>query len=234
MTDLTEYQGHDVEEVIADSISGADPDDTFVFIMGPYRLLDPSYLYSGHDFPLPPDPLAPTDEGVSSDQIEATLQRVCERVSDRTGVTAFIASDIDAPTKQEVARDDLDEPGLSVIDQSVAFAKASNGCAFIFTKAGLTTGAGAEAGAIPEHFRLRSREGRLRDPKTFSILAEAELSDSEKKRYVPKFSSASIDEMDDAYDLRFRYFVNREDLVEKLVDFVESYVVPLSAAEEPR
>ena len=34
--------------------------------------------------------------------------------------------------------------------------------------------------------------------------------------------------MDDAYDLRFRYFVDREELVERLVDFVEAYVIPLA------
>lgn len=228
MTELTEYRGRDVDQVIADSIPDAAPADVFVFVMGPYRLLDPSYLYPNEGYPLPPDPLAPTTEGVAPDEIEATLQTVCERLTEQTATTAFIASDVDVPTKQEVARYDLNEPGMSVIDQSVAFAKASDGCAFIFTKAGLTTGAGAEAGAIPEHFRLRSRDERLRDPRTFSILAEAESSDDERNRYVPKFSSASIDEMDDAYDIRFRYFTDRDDLVEKLMDFVESYVVPLS------
>jgi hypothetical protein len=34
--------------------------------------------------------------------------------------------------------------------------------------------------------------------------------------------------MDDAYSLRFRYFVDRAKLEAKLSDFVESYVVPLS------
>jgi hypothetical protein len=33
--------------------------------------------------------------------------------------------------------------------------------------------------------------------------------------------------MDDAYDLRFRYFETREDLIDQLVTFVESSVVPL-------
>ncbi|WP_435182029.1 DUF7509 family protein [Halorussus sp. AFM4] len=228
MRDLTAYRGRDVETVVADSIPGADPDDVFVFLMGPYRLLDPSYLYPDEGYPLPPDPLAPASDGAAPDRIEATLRTVCERVSAETGATAFIASDVDIPTKREVERRDLDEPGMAVIDQSVAFAKASAGSAFVFTKAGLTTGAGAEAGAIPEHFRLRSPDERRRDPRTLAVLAEAEPSDDDRNTYVPKFSSASIDEMDDAYDLRFRYFTDRDDLVGKLVDFVESYVVPLS------
>lgn len=231
MTQLTEYRGREIEAIIADSVPAADLSDVFVFLMGPYRLLDPSYLFPDEGYRLPPDPLAPTAERVAPDRIEATLRTICERVTEETAATAFIASDVDIPTKREVARDDLDEPGMSVIDQSVAFAKASDGSAFVFTKAGLTTGAGAEAGAIPEHFGLRSREDRLRDPRTLSILAEAEPSDDGRNTYVPKFSSASIDEMDDAYDIRFRYFTDRDDLVEKLVDFVESYVVPLSGTQ---
>lgn len=228
MNELSAYEETDVETVIADSIPGAEAGDVFVFLMGPYRLLDPSYLYADTGFSLPPDPLAPATDSVPPDEIAATLRTICERVSEETGTTTFIASDVDIPTRREVARDDLDEPGMSVIDQSVAFARASDGNAFVFTKAGLTTGVGAEAGAIPEHFRLRDPETRLRDPRTLAILAEAEPSADGTNTYVPTFNSASIDEMDDAYDLRFRYFVDRADLVEKLVDFVESYVVPLS------
>lgn len=228
MSELTEYLGRDIEDYIASSIPDASPTDVFVFLMGPYRLLDPSYLYPNEEFPLAPDPLAPTTDAVSPDAIRATLREICKRVTDETGATVFIASDVDVPTKREVARDDLDEPGMSVIDQSVAFAKTSDGNAFIFTKAGLTTGVGAEAGAIPEHFRLRSPGERLRDPRTLSILAEAKPSADGTNTYVPKFSSASINEMDDAYDIRFRYFTDREDAVGKLVDFVESYVVPLA------
>jgi len=32
--------------------------------------------------------------------------------------------------------------------------------------------------------------------------------------------------MDKTYDIRFRYFADRRDLVESLTAFVESYVVP--------
>ncbi|AEN07866.1 hypothetical protein Halar_0641 (plasmid) [halophilic archaeon DL31] len=78
------------------------------------------------------------------------------------------------------------------------------------------------------YFRLRDAEKRCRDPKTFCIFSEAEWQSSQRERYEPKFSSVSIDEMDDAYSLRFRYFVDRAKLEAKLSDFVESYVVPLS------
>jgi hypothetical protein len=227
MADLETYEGASVAEIIAKSLPWGDSSDVFVFLMGPYRLLDPSYLYPENGYPLPPDPLAPADDGSAPDAIQATLRAICERISEETPSTMFIAGDIEIPTKREVIEDGLDEPGMTVIDQSVAFAKASDGNAFVFTKAGLTTGVGAEAGAIPEYFQLRDPELSLRDPRSFCIFSEATRS-ADGKQYEPRFSSASIDEMDDAYSLRFRYFVDREDLEMKLIDFIESYVVPLS------
>lgn len=44
---------------------------------------------------------------------------------------------------------------MSVLDQSVAFAAVSDTAVFIFTNAGLTTGAGSEVGAILGDFNLR-------------------------------------------------------------------------------
>ena len=120
---------------------------------------------------------------------------------------------------------DFDEPGLSVIEQSLAFAEASEGNAFIFTKSGLTTGVGCESGAIPEYLVLRSPERRRCSPETFCIFEDAEY-DPDTETYEPKFGSASIDEMDKTYDIPFRYFADREDLVDSLTSFVESYVVP--------
>ncbi|WP_436912236.1 DUF7509 family protein [Halosimplex marinum] len=228
MGTLDAYRGEPIRDRIHESLPYGDPSDPLVFLMGPYRLLDPDYLYDEGDYSLPPDPLAPESAGVEPDRIEATLRTVAERISGETDTTAFIASDVDIPTRTEVQRDDLSEPGLSVIDQSVAFAKASAGNAFVFTKAGLTTGVGAETGAIPEYFRLRDEAAQRRDPRTFKILSEAEPSDDDRRTYEPKFSSASINEMDDAYDIRFGYFTSRDHLVENLVAFVESYVEPLA------
>jgi hypothetical protein len=162
------------------------------------------------------------------DSIEATLRSIAQQVTTETMATVFIASDVDIPTRTEVSQNGLSEPGMSVIDQSVACALASVGNAFVFTKAGLTTGVGAESGAIPEFFRLRSTDKRRRDPRTFCLFSEAKETTDDKRTYEPAFSSASINEMDDAYDLRFRYFVDRESLVEKLTSFIESYAIPLS------
>lgn len=228
MASLDTYDGEPVDAIVRDSLPYGDASDPLVLLMGPYRLLDPTYLYPDDGHALPPDPLAPDDADVDPDRIEATLRTVARRVTDRVPATAFIASDVDVPTRTEVHRSDLAEPGMPVIDQSVAFARASAGSAFVFTKAGLTTGVGAEAGAIPEHFDLRTPDSRSRDPRTFCVLAEAERTADDGNRYDPAFSSASIDEMDDAYDLRFRYFLDRDHLVEQLATFVESYVLPLA------
>ncbi|WP_241431346.1 DUF7509 family protein [Natronococcus amylolyticus] len=216
-----------MDDIIRESIPYSDPSDRLVLLMGPYRLLDPGYLYQNRDFNLPPDPLAPS-EGAEPDLIETTLRAIAKQVSEETPATVFIASDVDIPTKTEVGQQELKEPGMSVIDQSVAFAKVSAGNAFVFTKAGLTTGVGAESGAIPEYFDLRDSDQRTRNPQTFCIFAEAERNDGDGKKYDPKFSSASIDEMDDAYSLRYSYFADQDDLVSKITTFVESYVVPLS------
>lgn len=229
MEQLDAYEGTPIEAIIADSISRASIDDELIHLMGPYRRLHPSYLYREGNYPLPPDPLAPSGDGVDPDDVERTLRTIAEDVSAKTGTTAFIATDVDVPTRRTVAVQDLDEPGMPVIDQSVAFARASDGCAFVFTKAGLTTGTGAEAGAIPEHFQLRTPSKRLRDPRRLCCFLEAKANGTAgKRRYEYQFSSASIDEMDDAYSLRFRPFVDREHLVDGFVDFVESYVLPLS------
>ncbi|MGM0590107.1 MAG: DUF7509 family protein [Halobacteriota archaeon] len=225
MRSLDTYQGEPIRDIIERSLPYCDDANTFVFVMGPYRLLDPSYLYPGErDTELPPDPLAPRSHH-DPDLIEATLREVCKELTEKTGVAAFIASDVEIPTKTQVEQNELDESGMAVLDQSVAFAAASEGNAFVFTKAGLTTGVGSEAGAIPEYFRLRYPDDRPRSPKTFCIFEEATY-DAETNRYHPKFSSASIDEMDITYDIQFRYFNAKHDLVEAMTSFVESYVIP--------
>ncbi|WP_206424427.1 hypothetical protein [Halorubrum sp. CSM-61] len=139
MSDLEMYRETPIRDAVVDSVPWATASDVLVFLMGPYRLLDPSYLYPDDDYPLPPDPLAPESDDVAPDRIQATLRSICREVSKGTQAAVFIASDVDIPTKREVATEELAEPGMAVIDQSVAFAKASDGNAFVFTKAGLTT-----------------------------------------------------------------------------------------------
>lgn len=228
MNSLESYQNESIREHVIRSVPTERRSEILLYVMGPYRLLDPAYLYPGNDdFDLPADPLAPktSQSGIRPDEIEATLRGICEKLSKRTGVTAFLASEVDIPTKREVKREELDEPGMSVIEQSLAFAEASEGNAFIFTKAGLTTGVGCESGAIPEYLALRSPEERRCPPKTLCIFEDADY-DSETRTYEPKFGSASIDELDKTYDIPFRYFTDREDLVDSLTSFVESYTVP--------
>lgn len=228
MDSLKEYRGISIQEHIRQSVPEERGSGRLLFVMGPYRLLDPAYLYpNSHDFELPPDPLAPraSQNGVNPDEIEATLRGICEKLSKRVEVTAFLASEVDIPTKREVEETELTQPGMSVIEQSLAFAKASDGNAFIFTKASLTTGVGCESGALPEYFALRSPEEQRRPSETFCIFEDADY-DPETGTYEPKFGSASIDEMDKTYDIPFRYFGDRADLVDGLTAFAESYVIP--------
>jgi len=103
-----------------------------VFLMGPYRLLDPSYIFPDEEYP-PPNPLAPKEANVAPDEIQAALRTISKTVSAETPTTVFIASDIEILTKQEAATGATNGPEMPVIDQSVAFAKASAGNAFVFT-----------------------------------------------------------------------------------------------------
>lgn len=228
MDELADYGGEPTEEIIHRSVPYGTPDEPLVFLMGPYRLLDPAYLFSDGDYRLPPDPLAPGDDTVPSDSIADTLREVAKRVSEETPTTVFIASDVEIPTVQEANERELAEPGLSVIEQSLAFASASAGNVFVFTKAGLTTGVGAEAGALPEYFDLRDESSSRRDPRTLCILAEGELvGEGEQRHYEPKFGSASISEMDRTYGIQYRHFADKSDLADAIISFIESYVMPL-------
>ncbi|AQL44100.1 hypothetical protein BV210_15920 [Halorientalis sp. IM1011] len=232
MSGLTEHDGRSVEAIIRESVPGDADGTKLLFVMGPYRLLDPGYLYEDRTFAdLPPDPLAPHDHGhvdVDPDDIETTLRKLCAELSAEPGVTAFIASDVAIPTVREVQEEGAAGPALPVIDQSVAFAAASDACAFVFTKAALTTGVGAEAGAIPEYFGLR-RDDPARPPSLCRIFAEAERVESGGRTYLePRFSSASIDEMDEAYDVPISHFADRRELLTKLIGFVEGDVFELA------
>jgi hypothetical protein len=228
VTGLTEHDGRSVESIIRESVPGAADGTKLVFVMGPYRLLDPGYLYEDRTFSdLPPDPLAPHDHGhadVDPDDIEATLRGLCSELSEVPGVTAFLATDVTIPTVREVEEEGAQGPAMPVIDQSVAFAAASDASAFVFTKAGLTTGAGAEAGAIPEYFGLRD-DDPSRPPELCRIFAEAKREERDGQTYLePQFASASIDEMDEAYDVPIAHFADRDELLDKLIGFVEGDV----------
>ncbi|RXK51210.1 DUF7509 family protein [Halorientalis pallida] len=113
-------------------------------------------------------------------------------------------------------------------DQSVAFAAASDASAFVFTRAGLTIGAGAEAGAIPEYFGFRDDEPS-RPPELCRIFAEANRVERDGRTYLePQFASASIDEMDAASDVPVAHFAEYDELLDKLIGFVEGDVFELA------
>jgi hypothetical protein len=188
-------------------------DDVFVYVMGPYTAFDATRAYSEAGelaSPFIEDPLFDPDRHVTDDgrgSFEAALDELCGTLRAEFGVRAFLATDVGIPTDR--ASDD-DEPSLSVLDQSVAFSAVSDAVVFVFTRAGLTTGAGAEVGAILGEFHLRRANPEpVRKPR-------------ERVRVFTHegFSSASIDEVPATYGVDAIPFDEKADLVRKIQQFL--------------
>lgn len=190
-------------------------DDFFVYVMGPYTAFDATLAYDdGHrlESPFIDDPLFDPDEHVTdgTPDMEAALGDLCGDLRTRFGVRAFIATDIGIPTRRQADEQGLDEPGMTPLDQSVAYAAVSDAVAFVFSVAGLTTGVGAEAGAILGEFGLRSDSPRRpRKPR-------------ERLRLFcgPGFGSATVDEIPLGFGVDRIDFESRADLVRKLHRFL--------------
>lgn len=190
-------------------------DPFYVYVMGPYTAFDATYSFPDADkleSPFIEDPLF--DPSVHLDKIgrhtyEAALADLCESIRAEFGACAFLATDIKTiPTVEEASGG---EPGMSVLDQSVAFAAVSDVVVFVFTDAGLTTGAGSEVGAILSDFNLR-RENPEPDRKP-------------RKRiglfFHNEFSSASLNEVPYTYDVPTRDFTSRDHLLSRIQGFIE-------------
>ncbi len=192
--------------------SGLDQ-DLFVFVMGPYTAFDAEYVYddgtqlenSFIDDPLFDPERHVTDDGRGS--FKLALEDICASFRDEFGVRAFLATDVAIPTEQEAGDD---EPSMSVLDQSVAFAAVSDAVVFVFTNAGLTTGVGSEVGAILGEFHLRrgNLEPVRKPHERFRIFRTAD------------FSSASIDEIPSTYGIDTVEFEEEEELVRKTQHFL--------------
>ena len=187
----------------------------YVYVMGPYTAFDARKAYDGAGnlkSPYIEDPLFDENKHVNASNratYEAALAEFCDRLRQDLGVCAFLASDIDSiPTIQRASGT---ADGMSVLDQSIAFAAISDAVAFIFTNAGLTTGVGAEVGAILSDFNLR-----LRNP-------EPERKPKERLRIFPQagFSSASVDEVPFTYGVARSEFETADDLTAEIRTFVE-------------
>ncbi|WP_276253627.1 DUF7509 family protein [Halomontanus rarus] len=215
-----EYNGRPIFEYVEENAPSPSylsaNDDFYVYVMGPYTAFNAVYAYDDADELRSPyfgDPLFDPDEHVTEDgrgDIERALADVCADLREELGVRAFIATDVDIPTKRQVEETHLDEPGMTPLDQSVEFAAVSDAVLFVFTAAGLTTGVGSEVGAVLGEFNLR-----WKDP-----------ADERKPRprlrlfCGPSFGSASIDEITPAYGVDRIEFETREDLLAKAQQFL--------------
>ena len=189
-------------------------DDFFVYVMGPYTAFDASHPFSEDadtlESPFIDDPLFDPDRHLIDDgrgSYESALAEFCQALRERYGVRAFLATDIDIPTETQA---DNGRESMSVLDQSVAFAAVSDAVVFVFTEAGLTTGAGSEVGAILGEFHLRDGNTEpIRKPRErFRIFKTA------------SFTSASIDEIPSTFGIDTVEFSTTEELVTKVGHFL--------------
>lgn len=190
-------------------------DSFYVYVMGPYTAFDATYSFPNAnklDSPFIEDPLfAPRKHlnNIARHSYEAALADLCESIRGKLGARAFLATDIKTiPTVKEASGS---EPGMSVLDQSVAFAAVSDAVIFVFTDAGLTTGAGSEVGAILSDFNLRREnpEPDRKPRKRIGLFLHDE------------FSSASIDEVPYTYDIPTREFTSTDHLLRRIQGFLE-------------
>jgi hypothetical protein len=187
----------------------------YVYVMGPYTAFDATYPFPDADkldSPFIEDPLFDPQKHlhkIDRHSYEAALADLSESIRGELGARAFLATDIKTiPTVEEAPSG---EPGMSVLDQSIAFAAVSDAVVFVFTDAGLTTGAGSEVGAILSDYNLRCEnpEPDRKPRKRIGLFLHEE------------FSSASIDEVPYTYDIPTRDFTSRNHLLQRIQGFLE-------------
>lgn len=200
------YDGTPICKIIDDHIPPA-KNDFLVYVMGPYTAFDAEKAYDDADeldSAYIEDPLFQPDKHITDGKAtyEAALTDLCSIIRDKFEVRPFIASDVPIPTTEDVEKEDLDEPGLAVPDQSVEFAAVSHAVIFIFSKAGLNGGVGGEAGAILGEFNLRrrTRSNPIKPRERFRLFGG------------PGYSSAMINEMSDSYGVPKLEFESQEEL----------------------
>ena len=208
------YNGKPIIEIIDDNIPVAEH-NFLVYVMGPYTAFNAEYAYDDADelkSPYIQDPLFCPERHIvdGMSDYESALSDLCDQIRSEMGVRPFIATDIDIPTKSEVDGNDLSEPGMGVLDQSVEFAGVSNAVIFIYSAAGLNAGVGAEAGAILGEFNLRNRsdENKKKPRLRFRIFHNED------------FSSGSIDEIPDSYGIDTLGFTSKEELIGQIKAYI--------------
>lgn len=149
------------------------------------------------------------------DDLQDTLKDVRDDLHADPGVRAFIATDANIPTAQQLvddATDDVDTPDeaagdyLTPLDQSIEFALLADFVVFILDESGLNNGVSAEVGEILGELNLRGRNpDQPQKPRDrFLIFRSAN---------VP---SASLDESLYTYGVEMYEYDDYDDLLWKL------------------
>jgi len=208
------YSGRPVNDIIDEEVDSAEH-DFLVYLMGPYTAFNAKYAYDNAKVlksPYIDDPLFDPDKHIVKQkaEYEKALSDLCDSIRNKIKVRPFIATDVDIPTKTAVRRKGLTEDGLSVLDQSIAFAAISDAVIFIYSMAGLNAGPGSEVGAILGEFNLRHNHHRkAKKPRErFRIFCG------------PEFSSGSIDEIPEAYGVDVVNFDSKEAILNQIHSFI--------------
>ena len=190
--------------------------DFFVYVMGPYTAFNADYVYDDAGkltSPFIDDPLFDSDTHVTENgrgDMESVLADLCEDLREQLGVRAFIATDIDIPTKRQAEDTDCEEPGMTPLDQSVEFAAVSDAVLFIFSAAGLNSGVAGEVGSVLGEFNLRwNNPARECKPRERLRIFQG-----------PGFGSASLDEIPFGFGVDVIDFETRKELLAKSQQFL--------------
>lgn len=208
------YDGTPVRDLILRDAPDAPLSEYLVYVMSAYsaynlqRALDETAEQADLSQLYPPDALFDPDV---HETMEAAIWQLCSEIRETTNTRAFLATDVDIPTITQVQDEGLDEPGMTPIEQSIAFARASNAVLFIFPYAGIPIGVASEAGALCEHFNLRADDptARMKPRERFRLFREAGI------------GSATIEEFEYDYNLTFAVYESREELLHSIKRFLQ-------------
>jgi len=221
------YNGQRIRDIInqnAPHPRNQDPgNDLLVYIMGPYTAFDARRAYDNTGqlkSPFPEDPLFDPTRHVRNGKgrYDLALADLREELQGEYGVRAFLATDVNIPTKETVRKQGLTEPGMTPLNQSVAFSALSDAVIFIVTPAGLNAGVGAEIGLLIGEFNLRlaNPQSLLKPRERFRIFRS------------PDFGSASVDEIPYDTGIRSLEFDSRE----QLLDLTHQYLIGIEDLDE--
>jgi len=95
------YDGTPVPELLEDGVPGG-RHDFFCYVMGPYTTHDARYLYDDADRLQTPHASGPLVDPHVHDSFEAALDEITGTLRERYDIRAFVATDVDVPTRRDV------------------------------------------------------------------------------------------------------------------------------------